>query len=91
MCFIFRSFIPVVLLIKHIPYVPLSEIAPLCIHQSNVCYYYPSIDVAYLIYCRPLYVLAVQISHHQVGYGYTRIAKGERLLISNSKYRVVIK
>jgi len=33
------------------------------------------IDVVYLIYLRPLHVSAVQIIHHQVGRGYTRIVK----------------
>jgi len=34
------------------------------------------IDVVYFIYLRPLYVLAVQIRHHQEEHGYTRTVKG---------------
>jgi len=38
-----------------------------------------------------LHVLVVHISHHQVGYWFTKGVKGERPLVKNSGYKVIVK
>jgi len=35
--------------------------------------------------------MAVRISYHQVGYGFTKGVKGERPLLKNSGYKVIVK
>jgi hypothetical protein len=60
--------------------------------MNTIIYIYIYIYVVYLIYLGPLHVSAVQISHHDVGHGYTRAVerRGCSLNTSTKIYKVII-